>query len=81
MLTCSCDYDSGKYGDLQRDFCRASNGITGATISVAPALIVNSTRENSVRIQLPLDRGLFASAVFFCEILDRTLVVRREGVQ
>jgi RNA-splicing ligase RtcB len=32
-------------------------GRTGATISVVPAFIVNSTRENSVRIQLPLDRG------------------------
>lgn len=57
-------------------------GITGATISVFPTAIDNSTREIAVRIQLPLDRGLFAPAVFFVgKTLDRTLVMRREGVQ
>jgi len=57
-------------------------GITGATISVTPSRIENSTREIAVRIQLPLDRGLFAPAVFFVgKSLDRTLVMRREGVQ
>jgi len=57
-------------------------GITGATISVTPSRIENSTREIAVRIQLPLDRGLFAPAVFFVgKSLDQTLVMRREGVQ
>jgi hypothetical protein len=57
-------------------------GITGATITVTPSQIENSTREVAVRIQLPLDRGLFAPAVFFVgKTLDRTLVMRREGVQ
>ena len=57
-------------------------GITGASISVTPSTIENSTREIAVRIQLPLDRGLFAPAVFFVgKTLDRTLVMRREGVQ
>lgn len=57
-------------------------GITGASISVTPSTIENSTREIAVRIQLPLDRGLFTPAVFFAgKTLDRTLVMRREGVQ
>jgi Flp pilus assembly protein TadG len=57
-------------------------GITGASISVTPSTNENSTREIAVRIQLPLDQGLFASAVFFVgKTLDRTLVMRREGVQ
>jgi Flp pilus assembly protein TadG len=57
-------------------------GITGATITVTPAIITNSTREVSVRIQLPLDRGLFAPAFFFVgKSLDRTIAMQREGVQ
>ena len=57
-------------------------GINDATISVNPTTIENSTREIAVRIELPLDRGLFAPAVFFVgKTLDRTLVMRREGVQ
>jgi len=57
-------------------------GITGATIDVLPAVIQNSTPEVSVRIRLPLDRGLFAPAFFFIgKSLDRTLVMQREGVR
>lgn len=56
--------------------------ITGATIDVTPAVIQNSTREVTVRIRLPLDRGLFAPAFFFVgKSLDRTLVMQREGNQ
>ncbi len=55
-------------------------GITGAIIDVTPALIDNSTREVSVRIRLPLDRGLFAPAKFFLgKSFDRTFVMQREG--
>lgn len=55
-------------------------GISGATIDVSPTNIQNSTPEVSVRIRLPLDRGLFAPALFFVgESLDRTLVMQREG--
>jgi hypothetical protein len=57
-------------------------GVSGATIDVSPATIVNSTPEVSVRIRLPLDRGLFAPALFFVgKSLDRTLVMQREGVR
>ena len=57
-------------------------GVTGATIDVTPSVIQNSTNEVSVRIRLPLDRGLFAPALFFAgKSLDRTLVMQREGVQ
>lgn len=56
--------------------------ITGATIDVTPAVIQNSTKEVTVRIRLPLDRGLFAPAFFFVgKSLDRTLVMQREGSQ
>jgi Flp pilus assembly protein TadG len=56
--------------------------VTGATIDVTPSVIQNSTREVSVRIRLPLDRGLFAPAFFFVgKSLDRTLVMQREGSQ
>ena len=56
--------------------------VTGATIDVTPSVIQNSTREVSVRIRLPLDRGLFAPAFFFVgKSLDRTLVMQREGNQ
>ena len=55
-------------------------GISGATIDVSPTNIQNSTPEVSVRIRLPLDRGLFAPALFFTgKSLDRTLVMQREG--
>ncbi len=55
-------------------------GISGATIDVSPTNIQNSTPEVSVRIRLPLDRGLFAPALFFVgKSLDRTLVMQREG--
>jgi len=57
-------------------------GVSGATIDVTPAVIVNSTPEVRIRIQLPLDRGLFAPAMFFVgKSLDRTLVMQREGVR
>lgn len=57
-------------------------GISGATIDVSPSNIQNSTPEVSVRIRLPLDKGLFAPAVFFVgNSLDRTLVMQREGVR
>jgi Flp pilus assembly protein TadG len=57
-------------------------GIAGATINVTPATIQNSTREVSVRIQVPLDRGLFGPAMFFLgKQLDRTLVMQREGTR
>ena len=57
-------------------------GITGATIDVTPAVIDNSTRDITVRIRLPLDRGLYAPAHFFVgKSLDRTLVMQREGIR
>ena len=57
-------------------------GVSGATIDVTPSIIQNSTTEVSVRIRLPLDRGLFAPAFFFVgKSLDRTLVMQREGVR
>ena len=57
-------------------------GITGATIDVSPAVIDNSTRDITVRIRLPLDRGLYAPANFFIgKSLDRTLVMQREGMR
>ena len=56
--------------------------ITGATIEVTPAVIENSSPTVSVRIRLPLDRGLYAPAFFFVgKSLDRTLVMQREGVR
>jgi Flp pilus assembly protein TadG len=57
-------------------------GITGASIDVTPATIVRDTKELQVRVRLPLDRGLFAPALFFVgKSLDRTLTMQREGVQ
>ena len=57
-------------------------GVSGATINVSPRNIQNSTPEVSVRIRLPLDRGLFAPALFFAgKSLDRTLVMQREGAR
>ena len=57
-------------------------GISGANIEVSPTNIQNSTPEVSVRIRLPLDRGLFAPALFFVgKSLDRTLVMQREGAR
>jgi len=57
-------------------------GISGATIDVSPTNIQNSTPEVSVRIRLPLDRGLFAPALFFVgKSLDRTLAMQREGAR
>ena len=57
-------------------------GISGANIDVSPTNIQNSTPEVSVRIRLPLDRGLFAPALFFVgKSLDRTLVMQREGAR
>jgi len=55
-------------------------GVSGAAIEVTPNNIQNSTPEISVRIRLPLDRGLFAPAFFFVgKSLDRTFVMQREG--
>ncbi len=57
-------------------------GIRSATVSVTPAVIAPDTRDISVRIQLPLDRDLYAPSIFFTgKTLDRTLVLRREGVR
>lgn len=57
-------------------------GVSGASIDVSPANIQNSTPEVSVRIRLPLDRGLFAPALFFVgKSLDRSLTMQREGVR
>jgi len=57
-------------------------GISGATIDVTPAVLLNDTPEVSVRLRIPLDRGLFAPAFFFIgKTLDRTLVMKREGVR
>lgn len=57
-------------------------GISGATISVTPSTITNSTRDITVRVQLPLDRGLFAPALFFQgKVLDKSIVMQREGVR
>jgi Flp pilus assembly protein TadG len=57
-------------------------GITAATVDVTPTVIQNATREVSVRIQLRLDRGLFAPAFFFIgKSLDRTLTMQREGTR
>ena len=54
-------------------------GVSHATVVVSPSVIQNSTPEISVRIELPLDSGLFAPALFFVgESLDRTLVMQRE---
>jgi Flp pilus assembly protein TadG len=58
----------------------ATIGITNATIDVTPSTIVRDTATVSVRIRLPLDRGLFAPAFFFVgKSLDRTLTMQREG--
>lgn len=57
-------------------------GVSGANIDVSPKKIRNSTPEVSVRIRLPLDRGLFAPALFFVgKSIDRTLVIQREGAR
>ncbi len=57
-------------------------GVGSAKIKVTPATITNATREVSVRIEMPLDRNLFAPAFFFKgKSLDRTFVMQREGVR
>ena len=54
-------------------------GLRGATIDVVPATIQNSSPTVSVRIRLPLDRGLFGPAFFFIgKSLDRTFEMQRE---
>lgn len=55
-------------------------GVGSANVTVAPAILDNTTREVSVRIQMPLDRNLFAPAFFFRgKSIDRTFVMQREG--
>ncbi len=55
-------------------------GVGSANVTVAPAILDNTTREISVRIQMPLDRNLFAPAFFFRgKSIDRTFVMQREG--
>ena len=57
-------------------------GVGTANITVTPAAITNSTREVAVRIEMPLDRNLFAPAFFFRgKSLDRTFVMQREGAR
>lgn len=57
-------------------------GVSGATITVTPSTILSDTRDVTVRVQLPLDRGLFAPALFFKgKTLDKSLVMQREGVR
>ncbi len=60
----------------------ATIGLSEATITVTPAAIDNATPEITVRIQLPLDRGLFAPAIFFVgKTFDRSLTMQREGIK
>lgn len=57
-------------------------GIRSVSIDVTPATIVSSTPEIAVRIRMPLDQNLFAPAFFFRgRVLDRTIVMQREGVR
>lgn len=57
-------------------------GVTGALIDVSPAVIRNDTPEITVRLRMPLDRGLFAPAFFFLgKSLDRSLTMQREGMK
>jgi Flp pilus assembly protein TadG len=57
-------------------------GVGSANVTVTPAVLDNSTREVSVRIQMPLDQNLFAPAFFFRgKSIDRTFVMQREGIR
>jgi Flp pilus assembly protein TadG len=57
-------------------------GVGSANIKVTPSTIKNDTREVTVRIEMPLDRNLFAPAFFFRgKSLDRTFVMQREGTR
>ncbi len=58
----------------------ATLGISTATIDVTPQTLTDSDSQVQIRIQLPLDRGLFAPALFFVgKSLDRSLTMHREG--
>lgn len=55
-------------------------GVTGAEITVTPNNITSSTKEITVRIQVPLDKGLIGPAFFFVgKRFDRSLVMQTEG--
>ena len=58
------------------------SGIYHATVEVTPAVITNSTPALQVRIQLALDRGLYAPAFYFIgKTLDRSIEMQREGAE
>lgn len=58
------------------------SGIYHANVEVTPRVITNSTPALQVRIQLALDRGLYAPAFYFLgKSLDRSIEMRREGVE
>lgn len=57
-------------------------GIYHAVVEVSPPVITNSTPSLQVRIQMALDRGLYAPAFYFLgKSLDRSIEMRREGVE
>ena len=59
----------------------AISRVTGAAVLVSPATITDQTRELTVRIRVPLDRGLFGPVQFFRgKSLDRSLTMKREGI-
>ena len=58
----------------------AISRVTGAVVSVTPTTITDQTQELTVRIRVPLDRGLFGPVKFFRgKSLDRSLTMKREG--
>ncbi len=58
----------------------AISRVTGAVVSVTPTAITDQTQELTVRIRVPLDRGLFGPVKFFRgKSLDRSLTMKREG--
>ena len=59
----------------------AISRVTGAVVSVTPTTITDQTRELTIRIRVPLDRGLFGPVQFFRgKTLDRSLAMKREGI-
>jgi TadE-like protein len=58
----------------------AISRVSGAAITVTPTTITDQTSELTIRIQIPLDRGLFGPVKFFQgKSLDRSLTMKREG--
>ena len=58
------------------------SGIHHAIVDVTPTEITNSTPYLQVRIQMALDRGLYAPAFYFIgKTLDRSIEMRREGIE